>query len=56
MGDALGLGKVSREVFRRSVLPFIPVEGDPELDGASVQLSGTTVIAHSPSIGVPMEA
>ena len=56
MGETLGLGKVSREVFRRSVLPFIPVEGEPELDGASVQLSGHTVIAHSPSIGVPLEA
>jgi len=56
LGDALGLGKVSREVFRRSVLPFIPVEGEPELDGASVRLSGHTVIAHSPSIGVPLEA
>ena len=56
MGDALGLGKVSREVFRRSVLPFLPVDGDPELDGASVRLGGQTVIAHSPSIGVPLEA
>jgi len=56
LGDALGLGKVSRDVFRRSVLPFIPVESDPELDGASVQLGGHTVIAHSPSIGVPLEA
>jgi predicted fused transcriptional regulator/phosphomethylpyrimidine kinase/hydrogenase maturation factor len=56
LGDALGLGKVSKDVFRRSVLPFIPVDGDPELDGANVQLGGHTIIAHSPSIGVPLEA
>jgi len=56
MNNALGLGKVSKEVFRRSVLPFIPIETDPELDGATIQLTGQTVIAHSPSIGVPLEA
>jgi len=56
MSDALGLGKVSRDVFRRSVLPFIPVDSEPELDGATVRLSGHTVVAHSPSIGVPLEA
>ena len=56
MSDALGLGKVTKEVFRRSVLPFIPVERDPELDGATIGLTERTVIAHSPSIGVPLEA
>ena len=56
MSGALGLGKVSREVFRRSVLPFIPVESEPELDGATVRLTENIVIAHSPSIGVPLEA
>jgi hydrogenase maturation factor len=56
MSDALGLGKVTKDVFRRSVLPFIPVERDPELDGATIDLTGRTVIAHSPSIGVPLEA
>ncbi|TRO53046.1 hypothetical protein E2P71_06820 [Candidatus Bathyarchaeota archaeon] len=56
MSGVLGLGKVSREVFNRSVLPFIPVEKALELDGATTNLSGNTVIAHSPSIGVPIEA
>ena len=56
MTGALGLGKVTREVFNRSVLPFIPVEKAIELDGATTNLSGNTVIAHAPSIGVPLEA
>ena len=56
MSGVLGLGKVTREVFNRSVLPFIPVEKALELDGATTTLSGNTVIAHSPSIGVPTEA
>ncbi len=56
MTEVLGLGKVPREVFRRSVLPFIPVERGLELDGATVKLTDKTVIAHSPSIGVPIEA
>jgi len=52
----LGLGKVSREVLRRSVFPFIPLEEEPVLDGGMVQLSGRTIVAHSPSIGVPLDA
>lgn len=56
MAKVLGLGKVSREVFRRSVLPFIPVDRELELDGATVKLTDRTVISHSPSIGVPLEA
>ncbi len=56
MAEVLGLGKVSREVFRRSVLPFIPLDRELELDGATVKLTERTVIAHSPSIGVPLEA
>ncbi|MCJ7731187.1 AIR synthase-related protein [Candidatus Bathyarchaeota archaeon] len=56
MTGELGLGKITREVFNRSVLPFIPVEKAIELDGAITNLSGNTVIAHSPSIGVPIEA
>jgi hydrogenase maturation factor/predicted fused transcriptional regulator/phosphomethylpyrimidine kinase len=56
MTSVLGLGKVSRDVFNRSVLPNIPVEKKIELDGATTCLSGKTVIAHSPSIGVPTEA
>ena len=56
MSGVLGLGKVSREVFERCVLPFIPLDGELELDGATVRLTDKTVIAHSPSIGVPLEA
>ena len=56
MTDVLGLGKVTREVFNRSVLPYIPVEKEIELDGATTNLTGETVIAHAPSIGVPIEA
>ncbi|MCX6648515.1 MAG: AIR synthase related protein [Candidatus Bathyarchaeota archaeon] len=56
MSGVLGLGKVSREVFERSVLPFIPVDKELELDGATVRLTDRTVISHSPSIGVPLEA
>lgn len=56
MSDVLGLGKVSRKIFDRSVLPFIPLDKDLELDGATVGLTDRTVIAHSPSIGVPIEA
>jgi len=54
--DTLGLGKVSREVLRRSVLPFLPLGEPPSLDGGAVQLMGRTIVAHSPSIGVPLEA
>jgi hydrogenase maturation factor len=56
MNGTLGLGKVTREVFNRSVLPYFPVETAIELDGAITNLSGNTVIAHAPSIGVPIEA
>ena len=56
MSGVLGLGKVSRKVFNRSVIPFIPLDKDIELDGATVGLTDRTVIAHSPSIGVPIEA
>lgn len=54
MEKELGLGKVSKEVFSRSVLPYISVN-DVDLDGTIVKLTGKTVIAHSPSIGVPPE-
>ena len=56
MSGVLGLGKVSREIFERSVLPFIPFDKELELDGATVKLTDRTVISHSPSIGVPLEA
>ena len=56
MNEVLGLGKVTREVFERNVLPYIPIEKAIELDGATTKLSGNTVIAHSPSIGVPIDA
>jgi predicted fused transcriptional regulator/phosphomethylpyrimidine kinase/hydrogenase maturation factor len=51
----LGLGKVSKEIFDRSVRPFLPIE-KLELDGTIIDLKRNTVIAHSPSIGVPLEA
>ena len=56
MSGVLGLGKVSREVLRRSVFPFLPLEEEPALDGGVVQLSGRTIIANAPSIGVPLES
>lgn len=56
MSDTLGLGKVTKEIFNRSVLPYLPIEKSLELDGATTSFSGNTVIAHSPSIGVPIEA
>ena len=56
MGSVLGLGKVTRSVFERSVLPFIPVDEGLELDGATVKLTDSTVVSHSPSIGVPLES
>lgn len=56
MSDTLGLGKVTKEIFNRSVLPYLPIEKSLELDGATTEFSGKTVIAHSPSIGVPTEA
>ena len=56
MSDALGLGKVTKKIFNRSVLPYLPIEKNLELDGATTELKGNTVIAHSPSIGVPTEA
>lgn len=55
MSDELGLGKVSKKIFQRSVLPYINLDR-VELDGATIQLTDHTVIAHSPSIGVPLEA
>ena len=54
--DVLGLGKVSREVLERSVFPFLPLIGAPELDGGVIQHQGRVVVAHSPSTGVPLEA
>jgi len=55
MTGELGLGKVPKEVFRRSVKPYLPMD-EAELDGATLELAGRTVVAHSPSIGVPLEA
>jgi len=56
MTCVLGLGKVNREVLGRSVFPFIPLEGKPALDGGAIQLRGRTIVAHSPSIGVPLDS
>ena len=52
----LGLGKVSPEVLERSVFSLLPMEAEPTLDGGTISLDGKAVIAHSPSIGVPLDA
>jgi hydrogenase maturation factor len=54
--DVLGLGKVSPEVLERSVFSLLPMEAEPTLDGGTFSLDGKAVIAHSPSIGVPLDA
>ncbi len=51
----LGLGKVTKKVFDRTVMPYLPIK-KIELDGTVVELFEKTVVAHSPSIGVPLEA
>lgn len=56
MTRKLGLGKVTKEVFDRCVKPHLPLDKETELDGATVKFTEETVIAHSPSIGVPLEA
>jgi len=52
----LGLGKVSPEVMRRSVFPFLPLREEPGLDAGMIELTGRTAVAHSPSIGVPLDS
>ena len=52
----LGLGKVSPEVLERSVFSLLPMDAEPTLDGGTISLDGKAVIAHSPSIGVPLDA
>jgi len=52
----LGLGKVSAEVLERSVFPHLPLAREPELDAGIIETRGTMVVAHSPSIGVPLES
>jgi hydrogenase maturation factor len=54
--EVLGLGKVSPEILERSVFPFLPLLSAPELDGGTIHSQGPIVVAHSPSIGVPLEA
>jgi hydrogenase maturation factor len=54
--DVLGLGKVSPEVLERSVFSLLPMEAELTLDGGTISLDGKAVIAHSPSIGVPLNA
>ena len=56
MSGILGLGKATREVLDRSVFPFIPADEEPGLDGSTITLGRETVVAHSPSIGVPLDA
>ncbi|MFC1803217.1 AIR synthase-related protein [Thermoproteota archaeon] len=55
MSKKLGLGKLSKEDFNRLVRPHIPTD-KIELDGATVPLTDQSIIAHNPSIGVPIEA
>jgi len=52
----LGLGKVSTEILERSVFPHLPLVREPELDAGIIETRGTMVVAHSPSIGVPLES
>jgi len=54
--EVLGLGKVSNEVLERSVFPHLPLVREPELDAGIIETRGTMVVAHSPSIGVPLES
>ena len=54
MSKRIGLGKITKKDFNRLVKPYIPVD-KIELDGATVPLSGQSIIAHSPSIGVPVD-
>ena len=54
--QTLGLGKVSREVLERSVFPYLPLADTPRLDGGVLRCQGEVVVAHSPSIGVPLES
>jgi hydrogenase maturation factor len=56
LDEKLGLGKVSGEILRRSVLSLMPTQRKITLDAAEVTLGERTVVAHSPSIGVPLEA
>jgi hydrogenase maturation factor len=55
MSKKLGLGKISKKDFNRLIKPYLPID-KIELDGATVPLTGQSIIAHSPSIGVPVEA
>ena len=54
--EFLGLGKASHEVLERSVFSMLPLEDAPGLDGGRIPMTGRTVVSHSPSIGVPIEA
>ena len=56
MSRPLGLGKVTKKEFNELVLPYLPMLKIPELDGITLDLPGETVLAHSPSIGVPLES
>lgn len=56
MSEILALGKVRTDVMRQAVFPFIPLEEEPSLDGGAIQLNGRTIVSHSPSIGVPLNA
>ena len=52
MSGTLGLGKVSREVLRRSVFPFIPLDEEPSLDGGMTQLDHVITTYPSPQLNI----
>jgi hydrogenase maturation factor len=54
--QTMGLGKVDREVLERSVFPHLPLAEGLRLDGGIVRCQGEIVVAHSPSVGVPLES
>ena len=56
MSKELGLGKVSKGAFERLVAPHLPLESPPQLDGGRIWVEGETIVAHSPSIGLPLQA
>lgn len=49
------MGKLSLEELRRLVFPYLPLKSKLELNGGLLTLWGEAVIAHAPSIGVPLE-
>ena len=54
--QTLGLGKVSQEVLERSVFSHLPLASKPQLDAGAIACGKELILAHSPSIGVPLES